>query len=103
MTEQLPLFQSKFREQYPEFASWGLDDLLLCWKTRFGKTPVVCAAVYDMSQDKIKMSYSSEATEKIEPLWIDMSFYLFENKMLSIDSLPNISTQAIEYSFHANR
>lgn len=102
MTEQMPLFKSKFREQYPEFEAWSLEELLTCWKTRFGKEPVTCIATHEMLQDKIKMSYSTEAAAKVEPLWIDMSFYLFEHKLLSIDSLPDISTQAIKYSFHAD-
>ena len=103
MTEQVPLFKSKFREQYPEFASWSVDDLLLCWKTRFGKEPVICTGSYDITQDTLKMSYSTEADEKIEQFWVDLSLYLFENKAMSVEGIPTTSEQVLKFSFHADR
>jgi len=49
------------------------------------------------------MSYSTEADEKIEQFWVDLSLYLFENKAMSVEGIPTTSEQVIKFSFHADR
>lgn len=103
MTEQLPLFENEFRERHPEFASWGLEELLACWKARFGEKRFVCTVEYDHAQDKTPIIYRSGTQEKVDKMWIAMSMYLFEKKLLSVDRLHDPDIDCLKYYFYANR
>lgn len=103
MIEQLPLFENVFREQHPEFASWDLEELLACWKARFNGKSFVCTVECDPTQDKIQILYRSGTQEKVDNMWIAMSMYLFENKLLNVDRVHDVDTDCIKYFFHANR